>query len=150
MHHTTMTACPPTPEWQEFLEGRLYEHNSDQTGRRDGLLFAFQVRDDQQEVVAGLSGWTWAGACEIRSLWVHPTWRGQGHGRALVNAAEQEARAHGCQVILVSSYSFQAPEFYRRLGYELAWALDGFPPGHRYCYLVKRIQGAAPRPDDPR
>src|SRR5512142_1261990 len=128
-NHITTKSTPSSEELQ-FLEDRLYEFNSAQTGQDDGQSFAFFIRNDQQEIIAGLSGWTWAKACEIRTLWVHPTWRGQGHGRALVNAAEQEARARGCQVILVSSYSFQAPEFYRRLGYELAWALDGFPPGH--------------------
>jgi ribosomal protein S18 acetylase RimI-like enzyme len=141
-----MTRCHPTLQDQQFLEDRLYEHNSERTGRRDGELFAFHVRDDRQEVVAGVFGWTWAGACEIRSLWVHPAWRGQGHGRALMEAAEQEARTRGCQVILLSSYSFQAPELYRRLGYELVWTLNDFPPGHRNCYLVKRLGEAGTGP----
>jgi GNAT superfamily N-acetyltransferase len=129
----------PTPEELKFLEDRLTEYNSAQTGQDDGQLFAFFIRDDQQEIVAGLSGWTWAHACEIRELWVHPSLRGQGHGRALLASAEAEARAHGCQVILIGSYSFQAPEFYRKNGYEMAWRLNDFPPGHAHCYLVKQL-----------
>ena len=58
------------------------------------------------------------------------------------HSAEQEARLHGCKVILLSSYSFQAPEFYQKHGYELAWQLNDFPPGHQYCYLVKRFPEA--------
>ncbi len=135
----------PTLEEQQFLEDRLYEHNRGQTGRDDGQLFAFFVRNDRREIVAGLSGWTWARACEIRTLWVHPSLRGRGHGRALLESAEQEARARGCEVILVASYSFQAPAFYERCGFQLAWRLDDFPPGHHYCYLVKRLGGAGVR-----
>ncbi len=135
----TMTRCDPSLEEQAFLEDRIYEHNRDRTGRGDGRLFAFFLRNDEQEIVAGLSGWTWAGACEIRTLWVHPSLRGRGHGRALMEAAEREARARGCTVILLSSYSFQAPEFYQRCGYELVWRLEDFPPGHQNCYLVKRL-----------
>ena len=70
----------PTSEELQFLEDRIYEFNSSQTGQDDGQMFAFFVRNDQQEIVAGISGWTWARACEIRTLWVHPTWRGKALG----------------------------------------------------------------------
>ena len=134
-----MTKSTPSSEELQFLEDRLYEFNRAQTGQDDGQLFAFFVRNDQQEIVAGLSGWTWAKACEIRMLWVHPAWRGQGYGRSLLESAEQEARGRGCKVILISSYSFQAPAFYQKGGYELAWQLNDFPPGQQNCYLVKRF-----------
>jgi GNAT superfamily N-acetyltransferase len=135
------TRCVPSPEELQFLEDRLYEFNSAKTGKDDGQLFSFFIRNDQQEIVAGLSGWTWASACEIRTLWVHPSWRGKGHGRKLVQSAEKEARTRGCEVILLASYSFQGPEFYKRCGFELAWQLEDFPPGHQYCCLVKRLGG---------
>ena len=136
--HVT-TRSTPTSEERKFLEDRLYEHNCARTGQEDGQLFAFFVRDELQEIMAGISGWTWAGACEIQDLWVHPTLRGQGWGERLLKSAEQEAQLHGCKVILLSSYSFQAPAFYQKHGYELAWQLNDFPPGHQYCYLVKRF-----------
>lgn len=125
-----------------YLEDRLYEHNSAQTGQDDGQLFAFLIRDDQREIIAGLSGWTWAQACEIQTLWVHPAKRGQGMGRSLLAAAEKEALQRSCSVILISSYSFQAPEFYQKHGYQLEWQLRDFPPGHQHCYLVKRVANA--------
>jgi GNAT superfamily N-acetyltransferase len=134
-----ITKSIPTSEEVRFLEDRLYEYNRDRTAQDDGQLFAFFLRDDNQEIVAGLSGWTWAQACEIQALWVHSAWRGQGCGRALLASAEQEARAHGCKVILIGSYSFQAPAFYQKCGYELAWQLNDFPPGHQHCYLIKRL-----------
>lgn len=137
-----LTKCVPTSAEMEFMEDRLYEHNSAQTGQADGQLFAFFLRDETQQIQAGITGWTWAQACEIQTLWVHPDLRGQGCGKALLRAAEQEARSRGCNVILLSSYSFQAPGFYQKCGYELAWKLADFPPGHQYCYLVKRL-GAA-------
>lgn len=134
-----ITRSVPSAEDLQFLEDRLYEFNSSQTGQDDGQLFAFFIRNDLQEIVAGLSGWTWAHACEIRQLWVHPSWRGQGYGQALLEFAEREARTRGCNVILINSYSFQAPGFYQKCGYELAWRLLDFPPGNQYCYLVKRL-----------
>ncbi len=40
----------------QFLEDRLYEFNAAKTGRDDGQLFAFFIRDEKQEIVAGLAG----------------------------------------------------------------------------------------------
>lgn len=136
-----MTKSVPSAEELQFLEDRLYEFNCAQTGQDDGQLFAFFLRNEQQEIVAGLSGWTWAQACEIRTLWVHPAWRGHGYGRSMLESAEQEAQDRGCRVILIGSYSFQAPEFYQKCGYGLAWQLNDFPPGHHHCYLVKQVTG---------
>lgn len=134
-----LTKVVPSAEELDFMDDRLYEHNSAQTGQDDGQLFGFFIRNDQQEIVAGLSGWTWAQACQIQNLWVHSSLRGQGYGERLLEAAEQEARARGCKVIFLESYSFQAPGFYQKHGYELAWQLDDFPPGHQNNFLVKRL-----------
>jgi GNAT superfamily N-acetyltransferase len=134
-----MIKSTPSAEELQFLEDRIYEYNRAQTGSDDGQLFAFLIRNEEQEIVAGLSGWTWAKACEIRTLWVHSMWRGQGYGRSLLETAEQEARSRGCEIILISSYSFQAPAFYEKCGYELAWQLNNFPPGHQNFYLVKHL-----------
>lgn len=129
----------PSPEELRFLEDRLYEFNSTQTGQDDGQQFAFFIRDDQQEIVAGLSGWTWAHACEIQNLWIHPDWRGRGFGRNLLKSAEDEAKANSCKVVLIISYNFQAPSFYQKCGYQLSWQLNDFPPGHQNYFLVKRF-----------
>ncbi len=134
-----MTRSIPTAEEHDFLEYKLYVYNCAQVKKDDGQLFGFFIRDEQQEIVAGLSGWTWARACEIQTLWVHPDWRGKGYGQTLLEAAELEARSRDCKGILISSYSFQAPGFYQKHGYELVWRLDDFPPGHQHCYLVKRF-----------
>jgi GNAT superfamily N-acetyltransferase len=139
-----LTRSTPSPEEIQFLEDRLYEYNRAQTGIDDGQVFAFLVRNDRQEIVAGLSGWTWAGACEVQTLWVHPDLRGQGVGARLLESAEQEARVRCCKVILLQSYTFQAPAFYQKHGYELAWQLQDFPPGHRYCHLIKHLSRSGP------
>jgi GNAT superfamily N-acetyltransferase len=134
-----ITESIPTPSDLQFLEDRLYEFNAAQTGQDDGQLFSFFIRNDQQEIVAGLAGWIWAYACQIQSLWVHPSWRRQGYGYSLLKAAEDKARDCRCRVILIASYSFQAPWFYKKYGYDLAWQLNDFPPGHQHFYFIKRF-----------
>jgi GNAT superfamily N-acetyltransferase len=135
-----ITRVNPSPDELQFLEDRIYEFNSAQTRQVDGEYFALFIRNEQQEVLAGLSGWTWASACEIQTLWVHPDWRGQGYGRKLLESAELQVQSRGCKVILISSYSFQAPGFYEKCGYKLIWQLNDFPPGHQNCFFVKRFE----------
>jgi N-acetylglutamate synthase-like GNAT family acetyltransferase len=135
----TLTRCAPGNAELDFLEDRIYEHNAAQTKQDDGQLFAFLVRDESGTIVAGISGWTWAQACEIRQLWVHSSLRGLGYGQTLLERAEQEAREHGCQIIFLSSYSFQAPAFYQKFGYQLVAQLPDFPPGHSCAFLSKTL-----------
>jgi hypothetical protein len=37
--------------------------------------------------------------------------------------------------------SFQAPDFYRKLGYEEFGRLDDFPPGHSRLFFRKNLPG---------
>jgi ribosomal protein S18 acetylase RimI-like enzyme len=111
------------------VEERLYEFNMDETGYRDGLDLGFVV-EDAGEMVAAAAGYTWGGICEVKTLWVHPERRGSGLGSALMARAIEEARARGCRLMFLSTYDFQAPEFYERLGFERIATIPDKPLGH--------------------
>ena len=123
----------------ELLEDRIYEHNSSAINKYDGHLFSQIVKDENKEIIAGIAGWTWAGICEITQLWVSEGHRENGIGKVLLEAAEAEAKSKGCLRILVRSYSFQAPHFYEKYGYEVQHIQAGFPEGYNYYVLIKRI-----------
>ena len=65
--------------------------------------------------------------------------RGQGYGTRLLHAEEQEARTRGCHQVIIDSYSFQAPGFYQKHGYEVFAVLEDHPRHHRNYYLRKRL-----------
>jgi len=127
----------PLPEQVQYLEDRLYEFNSSVTRITDGEGLAIFVRDDAGHIVAGICGHTWGGCCEIRQVWVHEKHRGQGVGRRLLELAETEARRRGCFQIVLATDSFQAPEFYRKLGFEIVDSLPDYPRGHQHLHLRK-------------
>jgi N-acetylglutamate synthase-like GNAT family acetyltransferase len=138
-HDHFMMEISPTLEDMQFLEDRLYDYNVEQTGLDDGQEYAFFVRDDDQEIRAGVAGWMWGGSCYVRSLWVHKALRGQSLGTKLLQSVEHEALAHGCQQIVLASFSFQAPEFYHKLGFETFAVLEDHPRGYQHHYLRKRL-----------
>src|SRR5690242_3197282 len=105
----------PDPRDLDFVEDQINAFNIAVTGIDDWRVLAIFVRDADGGIVAGLTGGSWAGYVEIRNLWVREDWRGQGLGRRLLLAAEQEARGRGCAQVLLDTHDFQAPEFYKKL-----------------------------------
>jgi GNAT superfamily N-acetyltransferase len=75
----------------------------------------------------------------IEWLFVRADQRGSGLGTRLVSAAEAEAARRGCVVIRVNTHTFQAPEFYAQLGYEVIGAAGDTPVGHGEVFYAKRL-----------
>ena len=139
-----LTPIEPTPQDVEYLEDRVYEHNAGVTGIADGQLLAFLVRDDSGRIVAGICGNSWGGGCEIRQFWVEESQRRRGLGTRLFQAAEQEARRRGCTQMLLMTFSFQAPAFYARNGFEVLATIADHPRGHRNFLMRRRLERADP------
>ncbi|HJS86504.1 MAG TPA: GNAT family N-acetyltransferase [Acetobacteraceae bacterium] len=89
-------------------------------------------------IVAGLAGETYSGWLFIRYLWVSDGLRGRGIGRELMDRGERRALERGCHSAWVDTFSFQAPGFYKKLGYQVFGELD-YPPSHRRLFLRKRL-----------
>ncbi len=96
------------------------------------------VRDDSKNIVGGLLGYTHWRWLFVQNLWVAESVRGLGHGRKLMQSAEQEARLRGCRHAYLDTFDFQALGFYQKLGYEIFGQLDDYPPGHTKYFLQKR------------
>ena len=127
----------------EFVENQINGFNMRLVGAFDGASLAGFVRDAAGAIVAGISGYTWAGMCEIRFLWVAEALRGQGLGGALLAAAEAEARRRGCAVMLLATHSFQAPDFYPRHGFTAVATIPDCPPGYTQVVFQKRLAAPA-------
>jgi GNAT superfamily N-acetyltransferase len=139
MVDTLTVTADLTPEQLEVLEDRIYEFNMGATGITDGQWLGVLVRDETGALVAGLTGTTWGGSCKVRNVWVREDLRRQGMGTRLLDAAEAEARRRGCHHVVLSSHSFQAPDFYRKRGFEVFAVIEDDPIGHREVYLRKRL-----------
>jgi ribosomal protein S18 acetylase RimI-like enzyme len=123
----------------EFLEERLYEFNAGTTGINDGRSLGIFLRDESRNIVAGAAGHTWGETCELRQVWVGSSARGRDLGRRLIAEVEAEAMRRGCRQLVLSTHSFQAPEFYRKLGFEVISELPDYPRGHSHLVMRKRL-----------
>ncbi len=84
------------------------------------------ARSPAGEIIGGVIGRTWGTCCEMLQLWVAEGQRHQGIGSALVTQFHDQGEARGCRSFYLDTFSFQAPEFYRKLGYEVRLELRGY------------------------
>ncbi|MFF3500157.1 GNAT family N-acetyltransferase [Streptomyces sp. NPDC003247] len=131
-------------ELNDRLTEELIAFNTVATGAADRGSFSVKVADEAGELVGGLAAWTWGGLCGIDLLWVRDDSREEGWGSRILRAAEAEARRRGCDRVAVSSFTFQAPGFYRRHGYVETGRTLGIPGGHADVHLFKSLVATVP------
>lgn len=95
-------------------------------------------------VVGGAVGRTWGTCGELQQLWVEPGHRRSGVGSRLVRLFEARAAKRGCTLFYLETFSFQAPAFYRSLGYEVANELRGYPHGIARYVMVRHAGPGGP------
>ncbi len=116
------------PELDQRLSDELDRVNAAATsGTVPARELTVQIHDDDGELAAGLSGWTWGLAAGIAMTWVREDDRGAGLGSRLLTEFESEASARGCTHVFVTSFTFQAPGFYERHGYREIFRWDDVP-----------------------
>jgi ribosomal protein S18 acetylase RimI-like enzyme len=64
----------------------------------------------------------------------------------LVREFERHAVARGARTFYLETFSFQAPELYRALGYRVRLELRGFAPGIVLYVMVREAGDAAGAP----
>ena len=126
------------PAW-EIIGGGITDYNSQQAGDDEGKNLCFVLRSPDQEIVGGVIGATYWNWLYINLMWIKEEFRGRGFGHQLLTLAEQEARQRGAEYAYLDTFSFQAPGFYKKHGYEVFGELNNFPPGHQRYFLSKHL-----------
>ena len=133
----------PSAHDEDAIGNGLGEYNAPFLRDNSYDYFGVFVRDEAQApdngaIRAGLIGHAYAGWLFIKYLWVHPDLRRSGIGQELMRQAEARAIDFGCHSAWVDTFSFQAPEFYPKLGYREFARLD-VPPDHERIFFRKRL-----------
>ena len=111
--------------WQIVNDG-LDAFNAASAPLHDIQPLACAARALEGRVIGGVIGRTWGVCCEMLQLWVAEEHRRLGIGSALVTQFHKQAEARGCITFYLDTFSFQAPEFYRKFGYDVRCQLQGY------------------------
>ena len=105
----------------------------------NGKDYSFHIELDGV-IAAGIVAESVEDTLEISYLFVRSEYRGNGLGTTLVCHVESLAKENGIKRILLNTYSFQAPDFYRHLGYREILCIDPVFGVHSQHYFVKELQ----------
>lgn len=130
----------PRPEGREEILAPLVAFNVSRMGElKYGPIALYLRQPGQDAAVGGLWGRVAAEWLFVELLFVPQSLRGQGLGKSLMSQAEALARKNKCIGVWLDSFSFQAPDFYKKLGYEVFGALPDFPRGETRYFFSKRF-----------
>lgn len=106
----------------------------------DQRALALLVKDPVTgDVLGGLTGRTSRGVLFVEVFFLSESLRGAGLGSTLLRRAEEEAVRRGCRHGLLHTNTFQAPEFYRKNGWQEFGAIPSDPPGNSRLFFMKQL-----------
>lgn len=139
--HGRLVTREGDPDLDKRLSDELDAYNLPAADAGEQREFTVKIEEVNGELLAGLSGWTWGTSAGIAMVWVRADARRSGHGFRLLSAAEEVARDRGCKRINVSSFTFQAPDFYEKYGYTEVGRTEALPlEGQADVHFVKHLQ----------
>ena len=97
------------------------------------------IKAPGDEIVGGVIGATFWDWCHIDLMWIKEELRGHGYGQRLLTLAEDEARQRGAKHVYLDTFSFQAPDFYKKYGYQVFGVLPDYPAGHQLYFMTKEL-----------
>ena len=125
---------------EETIFRGLLEYNlariEDKNPKDLGVFF----HGEKGEILAGLIGNTHGNWMTVKYLWVSEKLRGQNIGSQILKKAEETAKERGCKYAFLDTFSFQAPEFYKKYGYKEKFVLEEYPVESKRYYFTKNLK----------
>lgn len=135
----TISETPFTEELKHHINQGFSAYAIQKRGR-DGkggtvCFAAFQ----EETLVGAVAVSVFWGQLHIKYLFVEEGHRGKGIGTKLMSHALAFGHHHKCQFAFVETMSFQAPVFYKKLGFEVDFIRSGFEGNTSFYYLQKKL-----------
>ena len=122
----------------EFLDQAFAEYALSNNVELNFDEFCF-VAEEDGEILGVVTGRAYYNNVHIVDLIVDKKSRGKNIGTKLVKAVEEEYSGKGYKKITLTTFGFQAPEFYKKLGYGLEFVREDEDPRLSKYFFIKRL-----------
>ncbi|MGM0214278.1 GNAT family N-acetyltransferase [Enterococcus sp. AZ109] len=120
-----------TLEMQELVKDKIVEFGNRSLPTSIDTLpeasYGCYLYDDKNNIVGGIVAHCYWNIMHIDFFWVDESLRGQGQGRKLLTKMESIAQREKCKVIHLETFSFEAPLFYEKSGYQEFGKINDVP-----------------------
>ncbi len=122
------------------IEEGLNQFNDLMTGMSDRKPLSVFIKSTQTgEVLGGMQGSSSLGLLFIDLFYLPPELRKMGLGTDILRRFEEEGRKRGCTAAFLYTISFQAPDFYKKHGWEEFGRIDCKPEGTSRIFMKKSL-----------
>lgn len=101
--------------------------------------FCFVAEDGNGQIIGVITGRAYYNEVHIGDLVIDKEHRRVGVGSKLVEEVENAYKGKGYEKITLTTFGFQAPEFYRKLGYAIEFVREDREPKLSKYFLAKHI-----------
>lgn len=129
----------PSKDKIEYISNSLFEFNCNKVGLNDLSDIFIQLSNDKDQVCGGIVGWSRWDWAHVENLWIMEEYRGQGLGKDMLKMFENIANNRNCKFIDLDTFNFQAPDFYKKLGYQEVFVIDGIGNNVKKHFLKKML-----------
>jgi ribosomal protein S18 acetylase RimI-like enzyme len=123
----------------EFINEEFSQYAIQKEVKLNYEEFCF-VAEDDGEIVGVITGRAYYNEVHIGDLIVGRNCRKSGIGTSLVQAVEAAYQDGAYDKISLTTFGFQAPEFYKKLGYEVEFIRKDEDPKLWKYFLIKNLK----------
>ena len=130
----------PNAEQLRPIEEGLNKFNDLMTEISDRQPLSILIKSNKNgEVLGGMQGRSSLGLLFIDLFYLPPELRRLGVGTEILLRFEEEGRKRGCTAAFLYTISFQAPDFYKKHGWEEFGRIDCKPEGTSRVFMKKSL-----------
>ncbi|EAE3609200.1 GNAT family N-acetyltransferase [Listeria monocytogenes] len=108
--------------------------------KNDAVHIGFAALNESGEIVGGVTAKISYGELHVSLLSVDQNTQGSGVGSELMAQIERYGRANNCHHISLTTFSYQAPEFYKKCGFTELGRVKDFPiKGEEKFFFIKYL-----------
>ena len=129
-----------TNNLKEAILHGLKDHDIAKYGT-SGILdpISFYIKNQEKEIISAIVCQPFWGALHIKYVWTHYKNRKEGYSSRLMEEVFRYAKKYKFSFIYVETLNFQAPDFYKKFGFEIEFIRKGFSKDVAFFYMRKNL-----------
>ena len=101
--------------------------------------FLFIAKDDDGEIIGAITGHAYYNEVYVGDLIIGKNHRREGLGSKLIKAVEDAFKGKGYDIMTLTTFGFQAPVFYQKLGFEIEFIREQKDTKINKYFLLKKL-----------